>query len=1155
MATQEATTNPSAAALGGGTKAGAQPKPPASESVRRDGLRFLRQLIGRYLPGQQRLFWLALLMLMLESGAAVAEAWPIARLIDVISGKKPQIGVLGTTSEGTTVLFLAVVILALAAVTSLCDSLAEILLARAGRVFGFNVRNALFARLQRLSLAFHDRRRTGDVLTRVTSDVDAIEDFVIQSSSDIVGSVLTLVFTLAVLRAQSAHLVLIAVVIVPLLIITSRFFSKRIRTASKRLRSIEGEVASSAQEMLGSIRVIQTYGRAGYEERRFEERNTERMSAAMHSAVLQAKFSTVVSMAEALVVCAVVWQGSRMVQWGDPSTAGGLKTNTFSTGDLVFSVALIQNMFKPTRRIIKEWTTVGKVLASSERVGELLDRRPSVTDKANAIEARSVRGELRLDHVWFSYAPDASSPGDNGDQQQVRPVLEDVSIHVPPGKIYALIGHTGAGKSTILQLLPRLYDVAGGSVTIDGHDVRDLTLDSLRANISVVLQETILFSGTVAENIAYGRMDATPAEIESAARQANAHEFIVRLPDGYDTMLGERGANLSGGQRQRIAIARAYVRRAPILLLDEPTTGLDVESSTVVLDALRTLMRDKTTIIVSHDLKLIENADQIVLLRLGRVEQQGTHESLLAAGGLYARLHGLVTESESIVADDESDELDVARWTTNSRQFFDRSLPSLAVAFDGDAMGRRLAEAMLDRRYELVSCKPGKAAYLPDGSCTLRYDLRLRQRAASTEEFGAIVLARVFARPELAHTERIGHVDELGAQARGHALLRPFRQPIAVLDDLGMLASAFPIDPDLPVLVPTTDGRRMRSLLGGAIDDENFTVVDVRSHPGHLNLGRQHRCVVRYDVLGHDAAQEPQRRVMYGKVADDDRGDRTVAALDGLWATRYEQTRWHDIRLPAVVLHRRDLGLLVLSEVTGAPSLARSIGAMVRGTARPPGAPGALDGVRHAARVAALIHSTPTELSAEKTIDNSVDELLDLLTVLSPMSESLATWLVDALDSARRDLTTGTPGPVALAHGDFTHTQLLFEGGSIALIDFDTVCSAEAAVDLGHFMAYLRLVVAKAAGGDSSNDLADALCAHFLEVYFAERDSLTPSAISELRQRAAAYEVVSLVRIAGHGWYKLKNERLFYSVSLVRDAVHRVTGRDPGLPASESVHA
>ncbi len=652
-------------------------------------------------------------------------------------------------------------------------------------------------------------------------------------------------------------------------------------------------------------------------------------------------------------------------------------------------------------------------------------------------------------------------------------------------------------------------------------------------------------------------MDATPEEIEAAARQANAHEFIIRLPDGYDTILGERGSNLSGGQRQRIAIARAYVRRAPILLLDEPTTGLDVESATVVLDALRTLIRETTTIIVSHDLKLIEHADQIVVLRLGRVEQQGTHESLLAEGGLYARLHGLVTEPEPEppAGDDESDQLDVARWTANSRQFFDQSLPALAVAFDGDAMGRRLADAMVDRRYVLHECKPGKAAYLPDGSCTLRYDIRLSQRAASTEKFGAIVMARVFARPELAHFERVARVDELGTQARGHALLRPFRQPIAVFDDLGMLASAFPIDPELPALVPTTDGRVMRGLLGQAMNDDDFSVVDVRSHPGHLNLGRQHRCVVRYDVQGHDASGQAQRRVLYGKVADDDRGDRTVAALEGLWASRYAVPRWHDIRLPAVVLHRPDLGVLILSEVTGAPNLARSISAMVRSTSRPTGAPGALDGVRHSARVAALIHSTPTDLSAEKTIDGSVDELLDLLTVLSPMSESLATWLVDAVDVARRDLAAGTPGPMALAHGDFTHTQLLFDSGSIALIDFDTVCSAEAAVDLGHYMGYLRLVVAKAANGESSNDLADALCTQFLDTYFAERQGLSPSAIEQLRRRAAAYELVSLVRIAGHGWYKLKNERLFHSVSLVRDAVQRVTGHDPGLPVSDRVHA
>ena len=1090
------------------------------------------------MPGQRRLFALALLMLALEAGTAVAEAYPLAYLIDFLQGNRPLITWFGPTRNHT-VLALSILIVGLAAVNSMCDSAAEILLARAGRQLGFNLRNALFAHLQRLSLAFHDRRRTGDVLARVTGDVDALEDFVIQSSSDVVGSLLTLVFTLAFLGARSWQMLLAAVAIVPLVSTVSHYFSKRIRRVARRLRLLDGDVASSAQEMLGSIRVIQTYGRAGYEERRFEDRNTERVAVAMRSAVLQAKFSFVVQLLQALVICAVVWLGLTLVD-----------RRSISIGLLVMFVVLIQNMFKPTRKIIKEWGTIGKVLASSERVGELLDRRPTVTDHPGATSAESVGGVVRFDHVSFSYVPDVRPDGTDVDEP-TRAVLDDVSIDIPAGQVLALIGHTGAGKSTVLQLLPRLYDVADGAVLIDGVDVRDITLDSLRSNISVVLQETILFSGTVAENIAYGRMDATAADIETAARLANAHEFVERLRDGYDTMLGERGANLSGGQRQRIAIARAYVRRAPILLLDEPTTGLDVESAAIVLDALHTLMRGKTTIVVSHDLKLIRHADQIVLLRLGRVEQQGTHASLLAVDGLYARLHAQ-NEGEPVGGEEESDEDDVARWTANTRQWSDRSLPTLAVAFDGDAMARRLAAGMIEPRYEVTTCVPGKATYLPDGSCTLRYDLRLRHRAASSEEAAVIVQARVFAEPHLAHAEQRDRVEPVAREADGHPLLRPFAHPVVVFDDLCMLAMAFPIDPELPTLVPTTDGHRMVAVLADAVERDGFTMREVRPQPGHCNFGRQHRCVVRYDIVGADPAGTPGHRVVYGKVADDHRGECTVEALDALNVFRDGNVRWADVRLPTVLVHRPDLGLTVLDEVAGTPSLSRAIRSMLRGEPEDPAGPTALDGIAQAARVAALVHATPTDISRARTIDDAVDELLDLLTVLSPMSESLALWLVDALEVARRALADGPAGPATLVHGDFTHTQLLFAGSSAGLIDFDTMCQSEPALDLGHFTAYVRLVAAKSVVSATSH--ADTLCDHFVEAYVTEVGSTDPTFDAELRRRALAYELISLVRIAGHSWYKLKNERLSLAIGLVREAVRRVSGHDPGFPAPDDDH-
>ncbi|HET7080854.1 MAG TPA: ATP-binding cassette domain-containing protein, partial [Chloroflexia bacterium] len=315
--------------------------------------------------------------------------------------------------------------------------------------------------------------------------------------------------------------------------------------------------------------------------------------------------------------------------------------SAIKVGTLVAFITLMQNMFKPTKKIIKEWNTVGKIYASVERIGELLDRKPAVQDAPNAVEAPPLRGDVEFRHVGFAYQPEAEDMKPGAPPPPLRMTLKDVNFHVPPGGVVALVGPTGAGKSTILQLLPRLYDPHTGQILIDGHDSREFTMDSLRGQMSMVLQESILFVGSIADNIAYGRTGATREEIIAAAIQANAHEFIEKLPEGYDTLLGERAGNLSGGQRQRLAIARAFIRNTPILILDEPTTGLDAESTDLVLLALRTLMKGKTTLIISHDLNLIRHVDQILVLKDGQIIQTGTHKELLKAGGLYADLYNM----------------------------------------------------------------------------------------------------------------------------------------------------------------------------------------------------------------------------------------------------------------------------------------------------------------------------------------------------------------------------------------------------------------------------------------------------------------------------------------------------------------------------------
>jgi ABC-type multidrug transport system fused ATPase/permease subunit len=588
------------------------PAPEKASAPQRVGMADYRRgfaLLRRF-HGGRRPFVLGAFLLFVEAGAAVVEPIPIAYLIDYLQGSAQALRDLGWPAFGwsertETVALLIAGIILLAAVNSAADSLAEVCLARGGRVLGYNIRVAMYSHLQRLSLAYHDKRRTGDVLTRVTGDVLVVEDFVVKSLSNLLGSLLVLVGTVAVLLWREWTVALIAVVVIPLLAFVSDYFSRRIKAVSKIQRAREGELASTTQEMLTSIRLVQSYGRGSVDLERFCQQTDKSMRAAVGVATVQAQFSFVVALLEAVAISTIVWIGVLLVD-----------RSAVSVGTLVFFILVAQNMFKPSRKIVSEWYKVGKVLSSVDRIVELLDLVPAVEDSPDAEPAPPFTGRLAFHGVTFAYH---AEPGDDA-----PPVLRDVSFEVRPGEIVALVGRSGAGKSTIAQLVPRLYDPDRGAVRIDGVDVRRYTLESLRSQVSLVHQDTVLLSGTVAENVGYGIDGATQQQIERAARCANAHDFITSMSAGYDTEVGERGATLSGGQRQRIAIARAFIRQAPILVLDEPTTGLDADSTRLVVSALRTLMRGTTTIIISHDPGLVRCADRVLVVADGTVVEEGS---------------------------------------------------------------------------------------------------------------------------------------------------------------------------------------------------------------------------------------------------------------------------------------------------------------------------------------------------------------------------------------------------------------------------------------------------------------------------------------------------------------------------------------------------
>ncbi len=883
------------------------------------------------------------------AAAELARPLPLALVVNALIVKAG--GPAGFELDGRDLWLLAGVaalVILIALVDGIATYVADIRLKQAGERISHDLRLETHAELQRLSLGYHARRPAGDLVTRVTSDVHAVGGIFSESLGTVVSSVLLLLGMLVVAFYIDPVLALTAFAIAPALALAALRNRRRLKAAAQQQRRREGEIAAMTTETLGAIREVKALGTERHQHEQLRRKSEERREAGIETYRIETRYARLVDLVGAFGTAAVLVVGVLRVAAG-----------AVTPGELVVMVAYTKRLSRPLRDLARQAGRVTRALVRADRIAEILDSGEALEERPNAYRGERASGALALEGVDFGY-------------DREHQVLRDVTLRIPHGQRVSLVGPSGAGKSTVAALLARFYDPQVGRVTIDGRDLRDCSLDWLREQVGLLLQEPILFTGTVAENIAYGSDDASEAEIVAVAKAAGAHEFVERLPEGYETVLGARGDGLSGGQKQRLAIARTLLRDPALLVLDEPTTGLDEASEDTVLAGLERLMRGRTVIVITHSPKLAALADRTVALKDGRVayDSDAGHEERSAR-----RLRAPVPR--------------------------DGALPGLAALLDTGAMAPRLAGA-LGGEAELTDVRLRYLRYKPATNIVVHYDVGLddgRRHDAIAMTAARGYLARRAAKPENQALASLVHERV------------PARSSLSYDEDIGALVQWFPLDLALPALAEP--GAVIRSELeaaGASVDPE---------WPGATVLAYKprRRAVLR---LGGDVVK------FYAK------DDEYAAAAHGLQAS----ARLTNVLAPAPG------GRLDSRRVTTQRFL----------PGRQPQPEEAAEG---AGRLLAELHaSTPGPLPLAQP-GVQLKAAAATAGLISALSDPLGRRAETLLGRLARELPVGLP--LVTAHGDFNSRQLLVSHEGLALVDFDALCHAPAALDLATYAAYVVL--------------------------------------------------------------------------------------------------
>ncbi len=558
---------------------------------------------------------LVVALMLASAGVELLVPWPLKLVVDNVVGGQPLFGhVLNGGAAGFALALAALSYLTLSGLGGSLGVLYDRWLTEISQKVSLALSADLYAQLQRLSLRFHDRARVGDMVTRVIGDVDELQESFVSGISLLSIDIVTMLGMGAVMFLMDWQFALVTLLVVPPLLLIFSTLKGRVREASKVVRSSEGAMASLVQETLASIRVVKAFGQEEREKERFLDRRRAKVGASVRATTWQGVYAFLVDMVTAVGVAVVLGYGGWRVVRGD-----------LTLGQMLIFMQYLNTLYGPLRGFSRLTATVQRASASADRIEELFRAAPEVPESPQAISIRRARGDIRFEEAWFGYEPE-------------RPVLRAVSLEIRAGEVLAVVGPTGAGKSTLASLIPRFYDPVRGRVLLDGRDLRDLRLRSLREQVAIVLQDSLLFSGSIRDNIAYGRPEASHREVLEAARAACAHDFIVDLPGGYDAHVGERGVTLSGGQRQRIAIARALLKDAPILILDEPTSAVDTEAEALIMTGLASLMVGRAVLVITHRASLVGLAQRIVVLDEGEIVETGRREDMAVGAHLHERL-------------------------------------------------------------------------------------------------------------------------------------------------------------------------------------------------------------------------------------------------------------------------------------------------------------------------------------------------------------------------------------------------------------------------------------------------------------------------------------------------------------------------------------